>query len=168
MQRARVGVRLALIVATTLTVGACRQGDGQMPVPNADVQAELDDVARDLQGVAGGRDPQARQDLADDLRKYTHRIAAEPAVDEMSRRTAEAIAGIDLQEQAAQRLAHSLWVSVAAQQLSERQIEEVQTDMRLLLTSFGVSEQNAQQVAEQVGAVQSAVNDRPRRWYEVF
>jgi hypothetical protein len=139
-----------------------------MPAPSADVQEELVDVVRDLQNIAGARDPQAPGDLADDLRKYAGRPDAEPAVDELSRRAASAVAGLELPEQSAQRLAHSLWASVAAQQLSERQIESLQTDMRLLLISIGATEANAQQVAAQIGDVQGAVGARPRRWYELF
>jgi hypothetical protein len=139
-----------------------------MPAPSADVQEELVDVVRDLQNIAGARDPQAPGDLDDDLRKYAGRPDAEPAVDELSRRAASAVAGLELPEQSAQRLAHSLWASVAAQQLSERQIESLQTDMRLLLISIGATEANAQQVAAQIGDVQGAVGASPRRWYELF
>jgi hypothetical protein len=78
------------------------------------------------------------------------------------------VSGLELPEQSAERLAHSLWTSIAAQELSERQIESLQTDMRLLLVSVGVTEASAEQVASQVGEVQQAVSARPRRWYEVF
>jgi hypothetical protein len=37
-----------------------------------------------------------------------------------------------------------------------------------LLMSAGIAEPNAQQVAAQVGDVQRAISDRPRRWYEFF
>jgi hypothetical protein len=40
--------------------------------------------------------------------------------------------------------------------------------MQALLESLGVSEESAQQVAAQVGEVQSSVTLRPRRWYELF
>jgi hypothetical protein len=73
-----------------------------------------------------------------------------------------------LPEQSAQRLAHSLWVSIAARELSERQVETLKSDMQLMLTSLGVAESNAQLVAAQVGDVQGAVGDRARRWYELF
>jgi len=139
-----------------------------MPAPNAVVQEELTDVARDLQNIAGSRDPQAPSDLASDLRKYAKRLAAEPLVDELSRRAAGAVTGLDLPDQSAQRLAHSLWASIAARELSERQIEGVQNEMRLLLVSIGVTEPNAQLVAAQIGDVQVAVSARPRRWYELF
>ena len=139
-----------------------------MPEPDADVQAELGDVAKDLQNVAGARDPEALKDLTSDLGKYARRPTEVPAVDELSRLTASAVSGVDLSERSAQRLAQSLWVSVAARELSERQVENLRNDVQLLLTSIGVSEPNAQQVAAQVAQVQGAVNARPRRWYEVF
>ena len=158
---------LLIVVLTVLGVG-CRQADGPVPTPNQTYQEELVDVARDLQNVAAGRDPNAPSDLADDLRKYTEKPAARPLVDELSARTAKAITGRELAEQDAQRLAHNLWVSVYAKDLSERQIETLQNDMQAHLVSLGVGEDPAQQVAAQVGEVQSSVTLRPRRWYELF
>ena len=151
-----------------LSLGGCRQADGPIPTPNQTVQEELADVARDLQNVAASSDPQAPGDLADDLRKYSPRPNARPAVDALSQRTAGVLVGIALTEQDAQRLAHVLWLSVAARELSERQIESLQSDVRALLTSIGVPEEKAQPVAAQVGDVQGAVTDRPRRWYERY
>ena len=139
-----------------------------MPTPSEDVQAELDDVTRDLQNIALGRDPQARQDLADDLRKYSEAPSLDPAVDELSRRAATVLAGVDLAEDAAQQLAHSLWLSVAANELSERQMETLQNDVLSLLMAEGIAEESAQEVAAQIGEVQGAVAARPRRWYELF
>ena len=40
--------------------------------------------------------------------------------------------------------------------------------MQAHLVSLGVGEDSAQQVAAQVGEVQSSVTLRPRRWYELF
>ncbi len=164
----RLRAHVVLIVIMGLSLGACRQADGPMPTPSEDVQEELDDVMRDLQNVASGRDPQARQDLADDLRKYTDVPSTEPAVDELSGRTATVLAGVDLAEQAAQRLAHSLWLSVVARELSERQMETLQDDVLSLLMAEGIAEDSAQLVAAQIGEVQGAVGARPRRWYELF
>ena len=157
-----------LIVTLTIFLGGCRQADGPVPTPSQTYQEELVDVARDLQNVASGRDPNGPVDLADDLRKYTDNPAARPLVDELSARTVKALQGRDLADQDAQRLAHNLWVSVYAKDLSERQIETLQTDMQALLESLGVSEESARQVAAQVGEVQGSVTLRPRRWYELF
>jgi len=157
-----------LIVTLSAFLGGCRQADGPVPTPNQTYQEELVDVARDLQNVASGRDPNGPADLADDLRKYTDKPAAKPLVDELSARTVKALQGRDLADQDAQRLAHNLWVSVYAKDLSERQITTLQNDMQSLLTSLGVNEEAALQVAAQVGEVQSSVTVRPRRWYELF
>jgi hypothetical protein len=157
-----------LIVTLPVFLGGCRQADGPVPTPSQTHQEELIDVARDLQNVASGRDLNGPVDLADDLRKYTERPAVRPLVDELSARTVKALQGRELADQDAQRLAHNLWVSVYAKELSERQIETLQNDMQALLVSLGVGEESAQQVAAQVGEVQSSVTDRPRRWYELF
>ena len=157
-----------LICLCVILSAGCRQPDGTVPAPSADTQQELVDVVRDLQNVASARDPQAPKDLADDLRKYVQRPAAVPAVDELARLTAGAVAGTELTEQAAQRLTHNLWLSVVSRDNSERQVESLQNDTQALLVSIGVAEDRAQQVAVQVGEVQRAVTDRPRRWYELF
>jgi hypothetical protein len=157
-----------LIMALTVLGGGCRQADGPIPAPTQTHQEELVDVARDLQNVATGRDPNGATDLANDLRKYTERAAAKPVIDELSGRTAKAVAGRELPDQDAQRLAHNLWVSVYARDLSERQIEALQNDVQTHLVALGVGEDSAQQVAAQVGEVQRSVTRRPRRWYELF
>ncbi len=164
----RSHARYVLIAIVGLSLGACRQADGPIPTPNENVQSELVDVMRDLQNVASGRDSQAPRDLADDLRKYTEEPDAMSAVDELSERTATVLAGVNLTEQAAQRLAHNLWLSVAALELSERQVETLQNDVQSLLMAEGVAEEDAQQVAARVGDVQVLVTGSPRRWYELF
>ena len=106
------------------------------------------DVSIDAAGGTGGGD--AHFDFAS--------LGLSPAV----------LAGVDLTEQAAQRLAHNLWLSVVARELSERQVETLQNDVQALLMEEGVAEESAQQVAAQVGDVQGTVTTRPRRWYELF
>ncbi|MBI4887207.1 MAG: hypothetical protein HY824_08945 [Acidobacteria bacterium] len=161
--------RYGVIAAAVLTVGGCRQGDGPVPTPSVEREQELVDVAHDLQNVALGRDPQAAADLADDLRKYTDgKPKAEPAVDELSRRTVQTLAGVSLPGPAAQQLAHHYYMAMMAREMSDRQVETLQNDTQSLLMSIGVAEPTAQQVAQQVGAVQTLVTDRQRRWYELF
>ena len=164
----RFHVQYVLIMTASLSMAACRQADGPIPAPDQTVQEELVDVRRDLQNVATGRDPQAPNDLADDLGKYASRPTAAPTVVELSRRTAVALPGKNLPDTAAQQLAHDLWLSIAAREISERQVEALQNDVQSLLMSVGVVEEGARQVAAQVGEVQSAVTNRPRRWYELF
>ena len=161
-------VCFAVTVLLALAAGGCRQPDGEVPAPNATVQEELVDVSRDLQYIASGNDPGAANDLAADLRKYTSRTAAVAAVDELSARAAAAVGGSKLTQQTADQLAHQLWVSVAARDMSERQVEGLQNETQSLLVSIGIADDRAAQVAAQVGEVQRAVTDRPRRWYELF
>src|SRR5687768_16414207 len=92
----RSPARGVLIVMLTVCAGGCRQADGPVPTPKQTYQEELVDVARDLQNVATGRDPDGPADLAADLRKYTDKPAARSLVDELSARTAKAIAGREL------------------------------------------------------------------------
>ena len=138
-----------------------------MPVADPNTQGELEDVRHDLQNVAK-HDPSAPQDLTDDLVKYSRRRSAVPAVNELTRRTVTVLAGKNLTEPAGNRLAHSLWTVIYARELSERQIEALQNDVQSQLVAIGVAQPQAQQVAAQVGEVQKAVGDRPRRWYEFF
>jgi hypothetical protein len=157
----------AVIVFAALALAGCRQADGPMPTVNPEVENELHDISRDLLNVAG-RDPAGPEDLTHDLSKYPRQKDEMPAVTELSRRTTSVLVGRPINEQAAQRMAHSLWTSVAARQLSERQVEALQNEVQSILTSVGVAEPQAQQVAAQVGEVQKAVGERPRRWYELF
>ena len=156
-----------VVLCATLLVSGCRQADGPVPTPDANVREELSDVTKDLQSVAG-KDPQAPANLASDIGKYTDDPTERPAVDELTRRVSRVLPGSKLTEQVAQRLAVDLWAAVAARQSSVRQMEALQNDVQSLLMSVGIPEPEAQQVAAQVGEVQRAVNDRPRRWYELF
>jgi hypothetical protein len=158
---------LLLTVATVLAGAACRQADGPVPVPDANTREELKDVTRDLLNVTS-KDPQASQDLTSDLNKYNDNGDERATIDELTRRVVVVLPDAKLSEQSAQQLAQNLWVTVTAREMSERQIETLQNDIQSLLTSVGVPEANAQQVAAQAGEVQRAINDRPRRWYEFF
>jgi hypothetical protein len=161
-------VRGALLIVLSLVAAGCRQPDGPMPTPNQNVQDDLVDIGRDLMYIATGSDPAAPQDLSADLRKYVTRDEAMPVVEELSRRTAGAVANTKLPEQTAQRLAHTLWVAIAAREMSDRQVEALQNDTQSMLISVGVADEPAAQVAAQLGEVQRVVTDRQRRWYEWF
>jgi hypothetical protein len=66
------------------------------------------------------------------------------------------------------RLTTLLWMTVAAREFSERQVDKLKDDMRELLMSIGVSQLDANLVAGWVGNVQKAVTLRNRRWYERY
>jgi hypothetical protein len=140
-----------------------------MPTPTGDVPNRLGDISRDLTAVARG-DQQAPQDLAEDLRVFIDGggADAESAVNELARRVSSVVAGKNLTDQNAQRLAHQLWTTIDARELSERQVETLQNEMQALLVAVGVPESEATNAAAQVGDVQASVTRRARRWYEVF
>jgi hypothetical protein len=155
-------------IVAALSVSGCRQGEGTMPKAEGDVPNRIGDLSRDLLSIAGG-EVQARQDLADDLRVFLDRKPdAVPLVNDLSQRTGEALSGKKLTDQNSQKLAQQLWVAVAGRDLSEKQVETLKNDYQATLTAAGVPEPGAQQVAARLEAVQKAVGERHRRWYELF
>ena len=156
-----------MLMALLLLGGGCRQADGELPTPQGEMPNRIGDISRDLRSVAGG-DTQARQDLSDDLVAFVEADELHPALEQLARQTSDVISGRNLSEQQAQRLAHHLWTTVAARELSQRQVETLQNEVNALLVEIGAPEGSAQTVSAQVGEVQKLVSTRPRRWYEMF
>lgn len=138
-----------------------------MPQATGDVPNRLGDLSRDLLSVAGG-EQQARQDFVDDLKVFARSPATAAAVEPFSQHFAEAVSGTKLTEQGAQQLAHSAWTVVAATELSSRQIDALEAEVKTNLVSAGVAADRATSVAADAKAVQQAISTRPRRWYELF
>jgi hypothetical protein len=158
----------ALIVIFALSLGACRQADGPLPPTTGTVPNELGDISRDLQNLANGN-PDGPKDLAEDIGHYAEGTdGGQAAAAELSRRLGEALTGKTFKLAQGLPLAHTCWVTVAGRQLSEKQVEDLQNEMRSQLMSLGVAEPQAQNVAAQVGVVQQAVTARHRRWYELL
>ena len=169
MWRMRSMLRMLPVMLAVATLSACRQADGEVPTPDANRQAEIQDISRDILNVASGRDPQAAEDLAYDLRRYTQeRPTAEGPVIELARRTSEALAGREVAPQAAEQLAQHYWLAITARELSDRQVEDLQADVQSLLETSGLSAEQATPISTQIGEVQKVATDRQRRWYEVF
>ena len=158
----------AFVLAAILPFAACRQADGPMPEATATTPNELGDISRDLQNLASGK-PEGPRDLSDDISHYAEGTnGGQAAAAELSRRLGEALTGKNFKLAQAAPLAQSCWVVVAARQLSEKQVESLQNEMKAQLMSLGVNEQQAQNVAAQAGVVQQAVTERHRRWYEML
>ncbi len=151
-----------------MSVAACRPADGQLPPATGTVPNALGDISRDLQNLASGK-PEGPKDLSDDISHYAQgTTGGEAAAVELSRRLGEALTGKTFKLAQALPVAHTCWVAVAGRQLSEKQIENLQNEMKSELMSLGVSDPQAQTVAVQVGVVQQAVTARHRRWYELL
>jgi hypothetical protein len=161
-------VLLGLCLAGALCVAGCRQPDGALPKAEGDVPNRVGDLGRDLQNVAGG-DKQAPQDLRDDLIVFLdNKRERFPSVEELSRKTSDALVGKKLSDQNAQQLAQQLWTTVAGRQLSDKQVQNLQKDVQTTLTAVGVADDRAKGVVTQVANVQKTVTERKRRWYEWF
>ena len=161
-------VAYALVVMFALSLGACRQADGPLPPATGSVPNELGDITRDLQNLANGG-PDGPKDLTDDISHYAEGTdGGQVAAAELSRRLGQALTGKTFKLAEAMPLAHSCWVAVAGRQLSEKQVENLQNEIKAQLMSLGVNEQEAQNVVAQVEVVQQAVTARHRRWYELL
>jgi hypothetical protein len=158
-----------LLMAAPLAVSlaGCRQPDGPMPTPTEDAKDEIGEMARDMMNVIN-REPEAEAELASDVSKYGADIEAVDASRELARRLTDVLPAARLDDQSAQRLAHTLWVGVTATELSARQVEAVQNEVREILRGAGVEEPRADAVAQQLGVVQQEITNNPKRWYQVF
>jgi hypothetical protein len=139
-----------------------------MPTPAGDEPNRIQDLSRDLQNIARG-DAQAPGEFKDDLVTLTsEKPDALGAAQAMADRTAAAVTGASLPTATADQLAQQLWFTFKARTISERQITQLQSDVRNTLTSAGAGPDKIQPVVDQVAEVQKALNEAPRRWYQLF
>lgn len=110
----------------------------------------------------------AADDLSHDLSVFAWSPQAADGATQLGGKVASVLPGTRLSDQTANQLARSFWTAVAARQLSERQVDSLKADIENVLTSIGVTEQNARSVSAEVGKVQGLVTARPKRWYEFF
>lgn len=160
-------MRAALVLALALCAIGCRQPDGLPPTPTAEQSNEIGDIARDMINVVN-KNPEAPEDLRGDLSRYSQTQDVASETDALARQLAQALAGARLDDETAQRLAHTLWLGLTAREFSESQIDALKSDLKTILTSAGVPEDRAQPVADRLGAVQTLITNNPRRWYQLF
>jgi hypothetical protein len=161
-------IAYAFVFAAALQFAACRQADGPMPETTPETANQLGDISRDLQNLASGT-PAGPQDLAEDISHYAQDTDnGQASAAELARRLGQALTGKSFKLAQAMPVAHSCWVTVAARQLSEKQVDSLKNEMKQQLMALGVNEQQSQSVADQVGVVQQAVTARHRRWYELL
>jgi outer membrane murein-binding lipoprotein Lpp len=159
---------LVVCVAGTLLFAGCRQPDGPLPAETKDDPNRLYDVSRDLLNVAGG-DVNGPQELADDMKVWGSK-SDEPWApgDELAKRLATALRGKNLTEQTASQLARHIWIAIAGRELSARQVDRLEEDVKTLLVSAGASAESADGVAQQIDSVQQQVTTKQRWWFQVF
>lgn len=157
----------ALVLIAALGTGACKQGDGPMPAKVDDVPNRLGDLQRDLAAVVGG-EHQAVQDLTDDLLVFTDEPEGQTAAKALATTVCSMLVSRKVSDETQKKIVDLLWTSVAARELSERQVDALKDDMRNTLLSAGVTQPDANLAAGRVGDVQNAVTLRTRRWYERY
>jgi hypothetical protein len=151
-----------------LLVAGCRQPDGPLPTETADDSNRLSDVTRDLLNLAGG-DANAPAEFADDLKVWgTKSNEAWAPGDELAKRLAVALKGKTLTEQSAGQLARQIWIAAAGRELSSRQVDRLEEDIKGLLVAAGASESAVKDVTDQVGEMQDAVSTKRRWWFQLF
>jgi hypothetical protein len=159
---------ILLVLLVSLGLAGCRQADGAMPTPGGDDPNRIEDMTRGLQGLPAS-DDEAVEGLAGDLLVWTDQVdGAVPPTRDLAQKVVDAIRGRTLNEESARRLAQTLWMTSSARDLSDRQIEDLERQMRMALDAIGAAPDKAQAAAEQAAAVQRIVTDRERRWYELF
>ncbi|HEY7191994.1 MAG TPA: hypothetical protein VH436_35850 [Vicinamibacterales bacterium] len=158
---------LFVVLVSGACVAGCRQPDGAWPAENGDTPNRLHDLSRDLQSVAGG-EADAPKDLADDLAVFADKPAGVSAARNLADGLSTTIRKRSAGEDVCKQMASILWKAVASRELSERQIDSLKDDMRGALTSLGVSQSDANSVADRIGQTQQAVSVRTRRWYERY
>ena len=147
--------------------GGCRQADGPIPTPTADQSNEIGDIARDMMNVVN-KDPQAPEDLRSDLAKYAVNEETGRQIDALAKAISDALVGARLTEEGAKNLANVVWVAINGKELSERQADALEREVKTVLSTTGVSEARAQTIADRLDALQKVVTEKPRRWYQVF
>jgi hypothetical protein len=138
-----------------------------MPAAGGEMADRLEDLSRDLQNVAAGA-PMASDEFADDLLIFADVEEMLEATEVLARLVTDALTGMDLSAERSAQLAHALWVVMAAQELSESQMNATRDEFRLDLIATGASEAVADAVSAQLAITQQFVSTRSRRWYEVF
>ena len=157
----------ALVVVAALGAGGCKQGDGAMPAKINDVPNRLGDLQRDLAAVVGG-EQQAVQDLTDDLLVFTDEPEGKDATKALATTVCSMLVKRSVNDETQAKIVNLLWTSVAARELSERQVDALKDDMRNTLLAVGVTQPDANLAAGRVGVVQNVVTQRTRHWYERY
>jgi hypothetical protein len=157
----------ALVLAVAVGAAACKQGDGPLPEKSGDVPNRLGDLQRDLQAILGG-DQGAIRDFSDDLLVFTEEPEGQSAARALATTLCSMLVNRPVNDETQTRIIDLMWKAVASRELSERQVDALQDDVRNTLLAIGVTQPDANLAAGRVAEVQKAVTLRERRWYERY
>jgi hypothetical protein len=156
----------AAVVILAIGAAGCRQADGEIPMPQGEDPNKIQDIARDLQNVAGGA-ADAATDLRDDLDGFPG-MRPPALLRQLTAAVVEALQMKSLPDAQAQELARLLFVAVTAEELSPAQIEQLGNDLEAALASAGADGGAAARVEAAVTELQAAVTLNRKRWYHLF
>lgn len=165
-KRRRVGIGAGVLIVV-LGLAGCRQPDGEMGSPTDEQVNQIGDIARDLRNVAAAR-PEAARELNDDLYNLGDPAPPRHLVDRLSETLETAVAGRTPSDAATQQIAEVLFVVHRVRQLSERQIEQVGTELQEALLAAGADEDQARAAAAAARELQAAMTVNRRRWYQLL
>ena len=163
-RRRRAGAGVLVVV---VGLAGCRQPDGDIPSPTDDQENQIGDIARDLQNVAAGR-AEGPSELYDDLYNLTDPAPPRNLLDTVAETLETALAGTSPSDAAARQVADALFIVHRVRELSERQIEELGTELQLALLAAGADEDRALAAAAAAREFQTAMTVNRRRWYQLF
>ena len=155
---------VSVVIVSAPAVSGCRQPDGPMPQPNGEQENKIVDLGRDLQNVSRG-DATAVGELRDDLGGLSSVVVPTDRVGALSSALANALRGKMLADDMSARLARPLFIALAADGLSERQVEALRQDLKAMLTEAQVASPEAQAVADAVRDVQQDIGTNEKRWW---
>jgi hypothetical protein len=133
-------------------------------MPQGDQPGRIDDISRDLQNVAG-KDAQAPAELLDDLTNLDPAPRPANRLKELSQALSDALADKPLPDAEAKHLAEVLFTAIAVRDLSEKQIEQVGTNLREALVKVGAQAAVADRAKTAAVALASDVTRNRKRWY---
>jgi hypothetical protein len=155
---------MAAGAALLLTLAACRQADGAMPVPAGEQPNKVEDISRDLQNLTSG-DANAPIELSDDLSSLDPLQRPAASITAISKDLGAALGGKTLSDADAKRIATLLFVALSARELSDAQIEQVGADLQTTLVAVGAETQAAARVSTAAKSLASEITRNQKRWY---
>ncbi len=159
---------IAFVALLSLGLSACRQADGPLPErSSSNRQDDIEDIGKDILNVVG-KDANGPAEMTEDLQKFAQTPEAGAKVNELAGKLKQVLPGITLTPPEAQQLAEKLWQGISATEITGRQVEVLQDEVKVSLVNAGVPESEALATVAVLTDIQKATTKRVRRWYELF
>jgi hypothetical protein len=152
-----------LLLALALCAG-CRQREESLPVPVGEQDNKIGDISRDLQHIANG-EAQAEMELNDDLMNLDGGWRPDVRVRELTRSLSVVLAMRTVPDAAALALARELFIASTGRDLSVRQIDQLESNVREIVAGLGADGDGATRVSAAARALAAEVTENRLRWF---